>query len=287
MERTASPFADAASPDVPAQLAQLIRRCARRDPAALRALYEQTAPQLMAWLLQMLDDARAAALALPACYQRAWTQAARLAPETCPPEVWLRGMARAVAVDALRAESSPAPRDDLELLLQMVDAMPAGDAPAGAASLRVLRLAYASGAGATELAAVLGQPPARVRAELHAGLKTLLPDTVTTPEESRSELLAGLYVLGTQTRRVRQRHEASQQRDPAVRRRMLQWEARLAGLVQDPPPVRPDEALWKRIAGQMQEAGGQPVERRPSRWLWVAAVLLAAVMAWALFGTGH
>jgi RNA polymerase sigma-70 factor (ECF subfamily) len=285
VERPVSPFADAAQHVADASLVQVIRRCARREPEALRELYEQEAPRLMAWLLQMLDDPRAAGHALSACYQRVWREAARFTPKLCPPEVWLRGMARAVAIDTLCRQRATIARDDLDILLQLVDAT-AGtseeDLPSGDAPRRALRLAYVSGADVTQLAGALGRPAAQVRAELHAGLFALLQPADSSPDGIREELLAGLFVLGVQNLRVRRRYAAYLQRQPAARRQLLQWEARLAELADDPPPVRPDDAQWKQIASQLQNARGGQTARAPSRWLWVAALMLASAMAWAL-----
>ena len=54
------------------ELAQLLQRCAARDPAAFRSLYDKTSPILFARLLRMLRRRSVAEEALQDVYVRIW-----------------------------------------------------------------------------------------------------------------------------------------------------------------------------------------------------------------------
>jgi hypothetical protein len=200
-------------------------------------------------------------------------------------------MARGEAIDALRERHAEPGRDDLELLLQWVDSSESiaqrhpGLPVVDAQERRVLRLAYTSGAMPAELAVPLGLSAAAVRRQLHTGLLALAPAGGQPAKIVRAELMAGLFVLGSQSQRVRRRQRAAHARDPQARRLLLQWEARLAPLGEDPPPVRPEASAWGQIAGQLENKDRREAGRKPSRWLWIAALMLAGAMAWALLRT--
>jgi anti-sigma-K factor RskA len=94
------------------------------------------------------------------------------------------------------------------------------------------------------------------------------------------DYLAGVYVLGCTSARVRRRIEALARRDPLLRAAQDRWAQRLAGLAGGVPPVQPQpqtiKAILARLAPQ-DGAGGL----RPWRGLrqGLAAAILGAALA--------
>ena len=276
MDRSAIVFPGAAPISSDTQLITLLRRCASREQQALRELWQATAPQLLAWLVQMLGEPDEADLLLPECYRMVWRDAVGYRADLCPPRIWLRGLARSLAVDALRDRTIPADPEVLQAMLMQVD----GTEPA-TAMLRLLRLAYASGCSCAEAAEATAMNVTDARRQIREGLARMLrePETDQAPHY-REEILAGAWVLGVQSAAVRRRYQRRLLQDPVARRRRMAWEARLAVLAEDPPPVRPDQKLWNQVATGI---GSRVSARRASaqRWPWFA--LLLAIGAAAVF----
>jgi anti-sigma-K factor RskA len=96
------------------------------------------------------------------------------------------------------------------------------------------------------------------------------------------EALAAEYALGTLQGAARQRFERSLRQDPALRRLVAQWQARLAPLDEAAQPVTPPARVWRAIQQRVA-----PASRRAGFWnsigFWrgtalastTAAVLLA------------
>ena len=286
MERTAIVFPGAAPSSSDVQLITLLRRCAARELDALRELWEATAPQMLAWLVQLLGEPDEAEGALPQCYRLVWRNALGYHSGLCPPRIWLRGLARSVAIEQLRNRDRATTPEDLQATLVLVDSMASAPVAgiADNATLRLLCLAYLSGGGYRVLGAALGMDAGSVRRRIRQGLVQMLGEAAPGDARlCREQVLAASWVLGPQTGPVRQRHARRLQRDPEARRLRMAWEARLAALAADPPPVRPDPKLWEGIAREFQ---GRPArERRVSsqRWLWFALLLaLGAAAAFLL-----
>jgi anti-sigma-K factor RskA len=99
------------------------------------------------------------------------------------------------------------------------------------------------------------------------------------------DLLAAEYVLGTLRGLARVRFRRLLRYDPALRRTVEDWEARLLPLVLATPGVVPSEHVWQSIQARI---GGVPA-RAPARrgflqnlFLWRSLAALASVAAIAL-----
>jgi RNA polymerase sigma-70 factor, ECF subfamily len=101
---------DALPPDI--ELAQLLQRCAARDTAAFRALYDQTSPILFARLLRMLRRRSVAEEALQDVYVRIWQRAAQFEAHRGRALAWMVTIARYCAIDLLRRERVTLVSDD-------------------------------------------------------------------------------------------------------------------------------------------------------------------------------
>lgn len=82
------------------------------------------------------------------------------------------------------------------------------------------------------------------------------------------EHLASAYVLGTLSHGARRRFERLRRERADVDRLATGWEARLGGLAQSVPPIRPAPRVWRAI-----EARTRPHQRAGARTLpnWLAA----------------
>jgi DNA-directed RNA polymerase specialized sigma24 family protein len=86
-------------------LADLIARIPRRDEAALRALYDRTAPKLLGVVLRIQADRGMAEDVLRDVFLRIWQKAASYGPAAGGPPAWLCTVARNRAIDGvLRTE---------------------------------------------------------------------------------------------------------------------------------------------------------------------------------------
>src|SRR3954454_21416030 len=94
------------------ELAQLLQRCAARDSAAFRLLYDQTSPILFARLLRMLRRRSVAEEALQEVYVRIWQRAAQFEAHRGRPLAWMVTIARYCAIDLMRRERMTLVSDD-------------------------------------------------------------------------------------------------------------------------------------------------------------------------------
>lgn len=258
------------------QLREALRGAAREDIASLRRLYDLMAAPLHGRLLQMLGDPEHAEPALQEAFLRIWQQASLFNPLRHRPAIWLQSMARQLAIDSLRSRRDP-DADETSAALRLADsALRTGEAD----SLRILRLAYETGRTPAEIAAALGMSITAARRELHrALLKFRAAETV--PKQSRvPDCLAGGYVVGSLSQRLRQRFEAGMEADVLVYRAWQNWEEQLAGIGPECLPVRPPSSTWTAI--QSRIAGRAPRGLRSLRSLWLIAAAVVAALGVAL-----
>ena len=167
---------------------ELLARVSKRDSNALGTLFDRFAPRLFGVLVRILSDRRAAEEVLENLFSQLWNEARRLRQEPASVAAWLAVTARALAVDRLRSERGlprlhrgkavplekssswlPPPGDIalLEdrhgLLKKVISQLPGPQRGA-------LELVVFEGYTELEIAKKLGEPLARVKTGLRAGL---------------------------------------------------------------------------------------------------------------------
>jgi len=167
---------------------ELLARASKRDANALGALFDQFAPRLFGLLVRILSDRRVAEGVLETLFLQLWNEARRLRQEPASVAAWLAVTARALAVDRLRSQRGlprlhrgkvvalekssswlPPPgdisllEDRQGLLKKVISQLPGPQRGA-------LELVVFEGYTESELAEKLGEPLARVKTGLRAGL---------------------------------------------------------------------------------------------------------------------
>lgn len=117
----------AMSADTDEQLMNLIDRVARRDEAALKALYDLTSRKLYGLSLRVVGSAERAEDVLQETFLQVWRSAGEYRATLSPPMAWLSLIVRSRSLDSLRRRA--AERDHLtqELDETLADTLP-GDA---------------------------------------------------------------------------------------------------------------------------------------------------------------
>ncbi|MDF2797570.1 MULTISPECIES: sigma-70 family RNA polymerase sigma factor [unclassified Devosia] len=151
------------------EIAELISRCALRDRAAFRSLYERTSAKLFGVVLRILKDRSEAEEAIQEVYVKIWQRADRYVPGHTSPISWLVAVARNHSLDILRARRPVA--DDIDTALDIADDAPN---PEQATADR------------------------QVRGQIDSCLQTLEPD--------RAEAVRGAYLDGFSYEELAQRH---------------------------------------------------------------------------------
>lgn len=103
-------------------IADLIARCALRDRAAFRALYERTSAKLFGVTLRILRDRSEAEEAIQEVYVKIWQRADRYVAGGTSPISWLVAVARNHSLDILRARRPKS--EDIDVALEIPDAGP-------------------------------------------------------------------------------------------------------------------------------------------------------------------
>lgn len=103
-------------------IADLIARCALRDRAAFRSLYERTSAKLFGVTLRILRDRSEAEEAIQEVYVKIWQRADRYVAGNTSPISWLVAVARNHSLDILRARRPAS--DDIDVALDIADAGP-------------------------------------------------------------------------------------------------------------------------------------------------------------------
>lgn len=103
-------------------IADLIARCALRDRAAFRSLYDRTSAKLFGVTLRILKDRSEAEEAIQEIYVKIWQRADRYVRGGDSPISWLVAVARNHALDILRARRPVS--SDLDAALEVPDAGP-------------------------------------------------------------------------------------------------------------------------------------------------------------------
>jgi RNA polymerase sigma-70 factor (ECF subfamily) len=170
-----------------AALEALLARCAAQDRGAFAQLYAQTAPLLLAVLMQMLKKRELAEDVLQDVYVKVWQQAGQFDAHRGRPLAWLTSIARYRAIDVRRGTRPMLRLSEAEVDLepQLQVGGPA-DAAGGvrAALLRCLQLiappqrrclllAYAQGLTHAEIARTVGEPLGTVKSWVRRSLLAL------------------------------------------------------------------------------------------------------------------
>lgn len=111
-------------------IADLIARCALRDRAAFRVLYDRTSAKLFGVVLRILKDRAEAEEAIQEIYVKIWQRADRYIAGQTSPISWLVAVARNHALDIVRARRPVS--DDMEAALDIPDSGPTPEAQASA-----------------------------------------------------------------------------------------------------------------------------------------------------------
>jgi RNA polymerase sigma-70 factor, ECF subfamily len=104
------------------EIADLIARCALRDRAAFRTLYERTSAKLFGVTLRILKDRSEAEEAIQEVYVKIWQRADRYVAGNTSPISWLVAVARNHSLDILRARRPVS--DDIDVALEIPDSGP-------------------------------------------------------------------------------------------------------------------------------------------------------------------
>jgi len=164
-------------------------RIAGGDRAALRALYEATAPKLFGVCLRILSDREESEDVLQDVYVTVWRRADRYDAARASVTTWISTIARNRAIDRLRARGPLAKAEPVEALEIADEAQPgaelslaaADDARRLAACLdeldprtrQVIRTAFYEGVTYEALAQRLGAPLGTVKSWIRRGLARL------------------------------------------------------------------------------------------------------------------
>lgn len=188
--RVAAPSAPAAGEADAGLIAELIRRCAQRDPQACEELYRLVAPRLLACLLRMLHRRDAAEDALQDVFVQVWNRAGQFDATRGHPLAWLVSMARYRAIDVLRAQRAPlaavpgdeesaalashepAPEETAELE-QSASLLARCLAQLTAVQRRCVQLAFWEGHSHAQVALATGNPIGSVKSWIRRGLLSL------------------------------------------------------------------------------------------------------------------
>jgi RNA polymerase sigma-70 factor, ECF subfamily len=166
------------------ELAQLLQRCAARDSAAFRALYDKTSPILFGRLLRMLRRRSVAEEVLQDVYVRIWERASQFEAGRGKPLAWMVTIARYCAIDLMRRERVSLVSDDtLEQVPDDSAPEPGGfDKPnnfdfcigqLNDNTRRCLTLAFVEGRSHDEIARVTANPLGSVKSWIRRGLMAL------------------------------------------------------------------------------------------------------------------
>ena len=164
---------------------RLVKRLARRDPDALRDLYDLHGGATFGFLVRVLGDRSAAEDVQQQVFLEAWQRGERYDPARGGVRTWLFTIARSRALDHLRRRV-PEPRDpastvaladraeetrvdDLLEHWHLVDEL--GQLPGDEAD--VLRRRFYLGQSQTEIAEATGVPLGTVKSRMVSGLRRL------------------------------------------------------------------------------------------------------------------
>ncbi|MCB1754168.1 MAG: anti-sigma factor [Gammaproteobacteria bacterium] len=95
-------------------------------------------------------------------------------------------------------------------------------------------------------------------------------------------LLAGEYVIGVLPFGERMEFKARLSEEPALRKQVHDWEARLSVLDEQTPPVTAPEGLYADIERRLFGKDPKPDQ---NVWRWLRAASFAGLIGLALFGT--
>jgi RNA polymerase sigma-70 factor, ECF subfamily len=177
-----------ASAQAKSDLADLLRRIAARDAAALAALYKETSAKLYGVVARILPRGDAAADALQEAYVRIWEKAGEFDPAKGSPLAWMATIARNRALDEVR-RVHPGSLEDLpeyfEPVADDIDPLAARERSEGLAALldclkalgeekrEAVLLAYYRGLSREALAKRFGRPVPTIKTWLHRSLAQL------------------------------------------------------------------------------------------------------------------
>ncbi len=170
---------------------ELLGRVVRRDEEALSDLYDRLAPRLLGMLVEILPDRGSAEQVLEDVFVRFWNEARRIGQVRASLAAWLFLLARAAAIDRLRAarrlpalsRSRPDPLQKFlawlprpeeiarlderrRLLAKIMLQLPEPQR-------RALQLAVFEGFTQAEISEELGEPLGRVKSGLRAAMRFL------------------------------------------------------------------------------------------------------------------
>jgi RNA polymerase sigma factor, sigma-70 family len=94
-------------------LGQLLRRCAERDPQALKAIYDAMAPTMLGVALRLLRNRPHAEETLQDAFLQIWRNADRYDQSRGSPKAWMIGILRYRALDRLETERRHTGTDEL------------------------------------------------------------------------------------------------------------------------------------------------------------------------------
>ena len=164
------------------ELAQLLQRCAARDSAAFKALYDKTSAILFARLVRMLRRRSVAEEALQDVYVRIWERAAQFEAHRGRALAWMVTIARYCAIDLMRRERMTLVGDDA--LAEIADDSAGADVEKpnnfdfcigqlNDTTRKCLTLAFVEGRSHDEIARLTTNPLGSVKSWIRRGLLSL------------------------------------------------------------------------------------------------------------------